>query len=123
VRAPVQQYFGEILTHGSDGFFGNCLATSGDTNGDGFSEILVGGANISVQPDQHEGVVYQFKAPKNGLRLASGGWPRPGSSPGTGYGSAVAIVAQFDGSSEEGKLVIGDPQFGSAAGSRSTPDR
>ena len=106
------QYFGEILTHGSDGFFGSCLATTGDTNGDGFSEILVGTEETSVQPGQMEGVVYQFRAPKNGLRLASGGWPRPGGSPGTGYGSAVAIVSQFDGTTEEGKLVIGDPQFG-----------
>jgi hypothetical protein len=105
------QYFGEILTHGSDGFFGNCLATSGDTDGDGFSEILVGTEDVSVQPGQHEGVAYQFKAPKNGLRLAIGGWPRSGGSPGTGYGSAVALVTHFD-LSEVGWLVIGDPQFG-----------
>ncbi len=107
------QYFGEILTHGSDGFFGLCLATSGDTDGDGFSEILVGTEDTSFLPGQHEGVAYQFKAPKNGLLLSTGGWPRLGGDPGTGYGSAVAVVSRFDGI-DTGKLVIGDPQFGGA---------
>jgi hypothetical protein len=105
------EYFGEILTHGSDGFFSNCLATSGDTDGDGFSEILVGTEDVSVQPGQHEGVAYQFKPPRNGLRLAAGGWPRAGAEAGTGYGSAVALVTRFDGVTG-GKLVIGDPQSG-----------
>jgi hypothetical protein len=104
-------YFGEILTHGSDGFFGNCLATSGDTNGDGLAEVLVGAQNTSVQAGQQEGVVYQFKAPRNGLVLATIGWPRVGGDPGTGYGSALAIVSRLDGN-DGGKLLIGDPGFG-----------
>ena len=105
------QYFGEILTHGTDGFFGLCLGTSGDTDGDGFSEVLVGTEEVSVQPGQHEGVVFQFKPPKSGLLLATGGWPRSGGDPGTGYGSSLAILSRFD-PVFTAKLFIGDPQFG-----------
>jgi hypothetical protein len=105
------QYFGEILTHGTDGLFGNCLAPSGDTDGDGFSEILVGTDEQSFTPGQREGVAFQFKAPRNGLRLSAGGWPRVGADLGTGYGSALALVSRFDGT-DAGVLIIGDPGFG-----------
>ena len=105
------QYFGEILTHGSGGFFGNSLASSGDTNGDGFTEILVGTESTDATPGQHEGVVYQFKKPRSGIKLANGGWPRDGVNPFTGYGSAVAVVSRFD-AADAAKLVIGDPGNG-----------
>ena len=103
-------YFGEILTRTGTGFFGACVGTSGDTDGDGVSEILVGNEDTYNAPPA-EAQVFQFKAPRNGISLSVGGWPRLGPESGSGYGSAVALVNQFD-PAEGGKLVIGDPQFG-----------
>ncbi|MEO6461890.1 MAG: VCBS repeat-containing protein, partial [Candidatus Eisenbacteria bacterium] len=103
-------YVGELLSPASDGFFGQCFGTAGDADGDGFAEIFAGSENMSVVPGLREGRMFQFRAPRNLLRFATGGWPRAGAQPGSRYGTAVAIVPQFDGV-DTPQLVIGDPGF------------
>jgi hypothetical protein len=104
------RYVGEILSRGDDGFFGSTFGTTGDADGDGRSEILVGTEDMSVVPGQLEGRTFQFRAPRILPALAPG-WPRAGAQAGSRYGTAVAIVPHFDSFSDRGKLVIGDPGF------------
>ncbi len=100
---------GQLFSPGTDGSFGENFITSGDTDGDGRAEILASGQGMSVIPGQREGRAFQFRAPRLGLRLP-GVWPRVGTQPGTGYGTAVAIVPRFT-SAFPPRLVIGDPGF------------
>ncbi len=104
------RYVGDILSRADDGLFGFTFGTTGDADGDGRSEILVGTVEMSVVPGQFEGRTFQFRAPRILPGLAPG-WPRAGAQPGSRYGTAVAILPHFDNFSDRGKLVIGDPNF------------
>jgi hypothetical protein len=104
-------YGGDILTPAGriSGYFGMAVAASGDTDGDGFSEILVGTDEWSVTPGFFEGRVFSYVAPRNTVRL-NAGWPRVGAQALTGYGSALAFLPQTSGSSYP-SLAIGDPGY------------
>ncbi len=104
-------YMGDLLTpNGPSGYFGNSLATAGDTNGDGFSEILVGTEDWSVAPGWYEGKAFLYAAPR-GVPQLSPGWPRAGAQPGTGYGAALALLPKTSGDIHP-LLALGDPGFG-----------
>ena len=101
-------HVGDILTPGgSTGYFGNAIAGSGDTDGDGFSEILVGTEDWSIAPNFFEGRVFSYVPPRSALRL-SPNWPLTGPQPGTGYGSALAFLPKASGSVFP-VLALGDP--------------
>lgn len=103
------EYVGDLLSPATDGFFGVRFGTTGDANGDGMSEIFVATEDMSIVPGQFEGRIFQYRAPRSGLRIGTG-WPRSGAQAGTRYGAAVAVVPQFDGV-DLPRLVIGDPGF------------
>src|SRR5688572_2726713 len=102
--------------------WGEVMATSGDVDGDGRSEILFGdgGANTST------GRAHLYAMFPAGPIPVSG-WPRTGPQPGTGFGQALAILPAFFGGSAA--IAIGDPGYDgagrislhNAAGQRSLP--
>jgi hypothetical protein len=101
---------GDILTPPRvSGYFGNAIAASGDTDGDGLSEILVGTEDWSVMPGFFEGRAFSFVPPRTMVR-ANNGWPRQGPVNGTWYGSALAFVPGTSGGVYP-LLVIGDPHI------------
>ena len=113
-------YVGDLLTPGgTTGYFGNSLATAGDIDGDGSSEILVGTEDWSIAPSFFEGRVFLYAAPRNTPSL-SPGWPRAGAQVGTGYGTAVTFLAKTPAESiRSSPLAI--PASTASVASRSTP--
>jgi len=81
------------------------FGASGDANGDGFSEILVGDPGY----DGNRGRAHLFGIPRILPRLAPGGIMNAPQA-GTFYGSSLAILPQPSGSAFA-SLAIGDPGF------------
>jgi hypothetical protein len=103
-------YVGDLLAPpATSGYFGNSLAASGDADGDGHSEILVGTEDWSQFSAFYEGRVFAYLAPRSLVRV-SPGWPRTGDQAGTGYGSALAFLPQTSGGTFP-LLATGDPGF------------
>ncbi len=102
---------GDILAPSGSGTFANSIATAGDTNGDGRSEILVGTEDWSTAPAWFEGKAFLYAAPRSMPRLNTG-WPRVGAQAGTGYGTALTLLPHPTGATYP-KLVIGDPGYNS----------
>jgi hypothetical protein len=103
-------YVGDLLTPGgSSGYFGNSIATAGDVNGDGYSELLIGTEDWSIAPSSFEGRVFLYAAPRN-VPVISPNWPLAGAQAGTGYGTAVALLPK-PGGFVYPQLAIGDPGF------------
>jgi hypothetical protein len=88
--------------------FGESVAASGDVDGDGFGELLVGDP-FDGPGDTYRGRAHLFAAPRSQPFLADD-WPQVAAQPGTRYGSALAILPHPSGS-DFASLAIGDPQF------------
>lgn len=100
-------YVGEVLPPSPGAaVFGYALSTSGDADGDGFSEIVVADP-FATTSGPNEGRVEVFALPRRALQLA-GGWPVAGPQPGTRFGSALALLP-WSGVTGFPNLAIGDP--------------
>ena len=107
---------GDIFSPVADGAFGNTIATTGDADGDGMAEILIGTEDMDAVPaGTGAGRAFQYGIPRvQPVQLF--GWPVAGPQVGTRYGNAMTIL-QAHSPSSEAKVVIGDPQGGSGSGS------
>ena len=103
-------YYGAVAPTSPDGgAIGTSIATSGDVNGDGRSEILIGDQLANVGNIQYAGRATMLELPRTMPRAATG-WPRLGPEPGSRFGNAVAIVSGFPFRNSPA-LLIGDPGF------------
>ncbi|MEO6463025.1 MAG: FG-GAP-like repeat-containing protein, partial [Candidatus Eisenbacteria bacterium] len=103
-------FVGDILTPGgTTGYFGNAIGGSGDTDGDGFSEILVGTEDWSIAPNWFEGRVFSYVAPRSLPRVAPN-WPLAGAQPGTGFGTSLTFLTRPGGGTYP-VFFIGDPGY------------
>ncbi len=100
---------GDVLAPSGSGTFANSIATAGDTNGDGRTEILVGTEDWSTAPAWFEGKAFLYAAPRS-IPALSPGWPRAGAQPGTGYGTALVLLPKTSGATYP-MLALGDPGF------------
>jgi hypothetical protein len=109
-------WVGDIFSPVADGFFGASVATTGDADGDGRAEILIGTEDMDAPPaGQGAGRAFQYGIPRvNPIPLF--GWPVPGPQAGTRFGNALAIQ-QVRSPSSDVFVLIGDPQGGSGFGS------
>jgi len=96
---------------GEEGQFGFSVATAGDVNGDGYSDVIVGADNYSTSP-YPVGKAYLYLGGPSGLSTAAS-WSATGPSQGH-FGGSVATAGDVDGDGYS-DVVIGDYN-GSAEG-------
>ncbi|QEC41552.1 FG-GAP-like repeat-containing protein [Pseudobacter ginsenosidimutans] len=112
--------------------YGGAVASAGDVNGDGFSDVIVGAYNFD-NPDVDEGIVYVYHGSASGisagpssLRESNSADARMGASiayagdvNGDGYSDVVVGAPNYsNGESFEGAIYV---YHGSATGIPSTP--
>jgi hypothetical protein len=107
------EYLGEVLAPAGAANFGYTVSASGDVDGDGRSEIVVGDPATGPSPGDSRGRAHLFAAPRILPRLDPD-WPRPGPQPGTGYASSVAILPHRTGFIGFPRVAVGDPGFDGA---------
>ncbi|MFO0983551.1 MAG: FG-GAP-like repeat-containing protein [Planctomycetota bacterium] len=83
--------------------FGASLATAGDVNGDGYSDVLVGAPTYD-NGEVDEGRAYLFLGAAGGLSLTPA-WTAEGDQPGALLGSMVAVAGDVDGDGYHDVLV------------------
>ncbi len=90
--------------------FGMCVATAGDVNGDGYSEVVIG-ANYF---NSRMGKAYVFNGGASGLS-ASYSWTANGELASAGFGLTVASAGDVNGDGYS-DIAIGSPQYNSNQG-------
>lgn len=75
--------------------FGFAVATAGDVNGSGFSDIIVGAPNFT-NGEVGEGAAYAYHGSDTGL-VATQAWVREGNFVGARFGHSVAGVGDVNG--------------------------
>ncbi len=90
----------------ANGAFGFSVATAGDVNGDGFSDLIVGAHGYNVLA--YEGKVFAYYGSATGLSGIS--WEAEGTQGFEGFGTSVATAgdANGDGYSD---VIVGSPSF------------
>lgn len=96
-------------------YFGYSVATAGDVNGTGFSDIIVGAPDLS-NGEAGEGAAYAYHGSDTGL-VATESWVREGNLAGARFGASVAGVGDVNGDGFFDALV-GAPNW-----SRVNPDQ
>ncbi len=89
--------------------FGSSVAASGDVNGDGFSEILIGDPLGGGLNAAQFGSAFLITLNPRPLSFATG-WPKDANEVGSRAGSSLAILPQHDNGSFP-QLVIGSPHL------------
>jgi len=75
--------------------YGHSVATAGDVNGDGFSDVIVG-ARLYDNPEVNEGRAYVYHGSASGLSLAAA-WTRELNLASSCFGSAVSSAGDVNG--------------------------
>jgi hypothetical protein len=73
--------------------FGSSVATAGDVNGDGYSDVLVGANQFGANS---QGKAYLYYGSVTGLS-STPGWTKTGSINGSNFGSCVATAGDVNG--------------------------
>jgi len=95
---------------GGDGF-GICVATAGDVNGDGYSDVIVGA------PSMYEGTTgkaYLYLGGPSGLSATSS-WTAVGEAAGDYFGRSVATAGDVNGDGYS-DVVVGAPYYAGDTG-------
>jgi len=92
--------------------FGTSVATAGDVNGDGYSDVLVG-ANLYDNPQADEGRAYLYRGSPSGL-ATSPAWTAESDQVGAEFGTSVATAGDVnrDGYSD---VLVGAPFYDNTA--------
>lgn len=77
-------------------YFGDCVATAGDVNGDGYSDVLISSNQKSNNVPTREGKVSLFTGSASGLATQSG-WSNEGAQDNAYYGYSVASAGDVNG--------------------------
>ncbi|MCX7047238.1 MAG: FG-GAP-like repeat-containing protein, partial [Candidatus Sumerlaeota bacterium] len=113
--------------------FGAAVATAGDVNGDGYSDVIIGASNYTGSQTQ-EGRAYVYLGGPSGLS-ATPVWTANGGVANAHFGASVSTAGDINGDGY-GDIIVGAPQYnngepneglafvyyGSALGPSATPD-
>lgn len=92
--------------------FGYSVAGGGDTNKDGFADIVVGSPGFSTPQHANAGKVFVFRGSSAGP-LTSPAWTAKGSSTGALFGWSVAAAGDLNGDGFA-DIVVGSPGYKNA---------
>ncbi len=92
----------------SNAEFGFSVATAGDVNSDGYSDIIVGAPGYS-NPDSSEGGVFVFHGSGTGPSVTAN-WSAEGDQAGAKFGSSVATAGDVNGDGY-GDVIIGADNY------------
>jgi hypothetical protein len=87
--------------------FGSSVATAGDVNGDGYSDVLVGAP--SEFPVDNAGQAYLYLGSASGL-AASAAWTVAGDQLNARFGQSLATAGDVDGDGYA-DVIVGQPQY------------
>ena len=104
--ATIFAWFGESSQFGSD--YGGAVATAGDVNGDGYSDILVG-SRYASNPQFQEGLAYVYLGTPLGPAL-SAAWNGTVEQQAVHYGLSVASAGDVNGDGYS-DVVVGAPYY------------
>lgn len=91
--AATADWIAESNVHWSD--FGSSVASAGDINGDGYSDVIIGQDHMN-NPEDAEGHVYVYHGSASGL-AASPAWEFENNVAGTWLGESVAPAGDVNG--------------------------
>jgi hypothetical protein len=90
--------------------YGYSVATAGDVNGDGYSDVVVGASGYST----HTGKVYVYLGGASGLS-ATASWTKIGESTSNDFGWSVATAGDVNGDGYS-DVAVGANNYGSGSG-------
>jgi uncharacterized repeat protein (TIGR01451 family) len=96
-----------------DAYLGFSVATAGDVNGDGFSDVIVGASNYS-NGQTNEGRAYVFCGGPDGLASVSA-WTAAGEATSNNFGFSVATAGDVNGDGYS-DVVVGADYYSSYTG-------
>lgn len=115
-------------------FFGTSVASAGDINGDGYSDVIIG-AFLFDDENINEGRAFVYYGSATGLSVIPGSTPDDANQGSSGFGFSVACAGDVNGDgysdviigaylyndnfNQEGKAFV---YYGSAVGLSTTPD-
>ena len=83
-----------------DSFFGGCVSTAGDVNGDGFSDVIIG-SHKYIHGNTHEGVVFAWYGSSSGLgdngTPYNADWTAEGDQDYAYFGRSVSTAGDVNG--------------------------
>ncbi|MBK8553970.1 MAG: FG-GAP repeat protein [Ignavibacteria bacterium] len=77
-------------------YLGECVATAGDVNGDGYSDVIISSDQMISNGSQREGKVALYTGSASGLATQSG-WSNEGGQDNAFYGQSVASAGDVNG--------------------------
>lgn len=92
----------------SGAHFGHSVASAGDVNGDGYSDILIGAPDYD-NGQEDEGAVFLYFGSPNGL-VTSSYWSAESDDAGSRYGFSVASAGDVNGDSFS-DVIVGAPDY------------
>jgi FG-GAP repeat. len=90
--------------------FGNSVASAGDVNGDGFSDVIVGAPEFD-SPEANEGRVFVYHGSATGLSTTPS-WTAESNQAGAQFGNSVASAGDVNGDGFS-DVIVGAPEFDS----------
>jgi hypothetical protein len=105
---PITSTYWILEGNQAGALFGTSVATAGDANCDGYSDVIVGAPRFS-DSQSAEGAIFLFYGSDVGLDVTPGWWVSSGQSE-SGFGTAVGTAGDIngDGCSD---VIVGAPQY------------
>ncbi|MBI4604115.1 MAG: FG-GAP repeat protein [Planctomycetes bacterium] len=102
--------FWNVKTDQADAYFGDAVATAGDVNGDGYSDVIVGAYRYdNGQVD--EGKAFVYLGSPDGLAADPTDWPAEGNEERAEFGKSVATAGDVNGDGFA-DVIVGAWHFG-----------
>jgi hypothetical protein len=101
----------------ADSGFGAAVASAGDWNGDGYSDLLVGAPRHDAG-EQDEGAAFLYFGGASGPALIPAWIGAPTHQAGASFGASVSRAGDYDGDGLD-EVIAGAPDFNSGGASRS----
>ena len=97
-----------VESNQTQSWFGWPVATAGDVNGDGYSDVIIGASSYS-NGQEGEGRAYVYHGSVNGL-LANASWISESNQAASHYGASVAGAGDVDGDGYA-DVIVGSSQY------------